>query len=531
MAWLRDARPTRRQVLKQSGLVSAAAALRPWRATGEVSTDRQSIFPHGTAADNLFTQIGVRPIINAMGTYTIITGSRSLPEVKEAMYAASFYFVQLDELMSAVGSEIAKLMGAPGAIVTTGCEAAIALATVACCCGTDPELSQAFPYKKRRSKVIIPTHSRNPYDFGVRLTGVEIVEVSSEDDLHAQLTDDVAMIYIMSSPKAQTGPLSIPNICACAKTKAVPVFVDAAAEEPLVPNIHLQNGATLVGYSGGKCMRGPQAAGVLLGDKDLVQAAWFQAAPHHNFGRALKVGKEEIMGMLAAVRLWYQRDHQAEQRMWRAWLGTIESSVKSLPSVTTQYVEPEDLSNRAPTLVISWDASALNITGTELVQHLDQATPRMMVGSGSGTRPDHMASSISIMPYMLAADDIPILAKAISDGLAHPAQYKNPVVPTGEPVNVAGGWTFTFHFTRGSSQQHIELQQTGEALTGTQQGEIYDAPLQGVIHANELTLHSRMKVGGNQVQWDFTGKIAGDSGAGTVGLGEFGHATWTAVRT
>src|SRR5665213_4255486 len=243
MSLLRETRPTRRQILKQSGLLSAAAALIPLGTASEAATRPKGTFTQGTARDNIFTQIGVRPIINAMGTYTIITGSRSLPQVKEAMYAASFYYVQLDELMSAVGSEIAKLMGAPGAIVTTGCEAAIALATVACCCGTAPELSQAFPYKKRRNKVIIPRHSRTPYDFGVRMTGVEIVEVSTEEELRAKLTDEVAMIYIMSSPKAQTGPLSIPNICTHAKSKGVPVFVDAAAEEPLSPNIPIQNGA------------------------------------------------------------------------------------------------------------------------------------------------------------------------------------------------------------------------------------------------------------------------------------------------
>src|SRR5665213_2716583 len=497
MSLLRETRPTRRQILKQSGLVSAAAAFIPLGAVSQAPTTSKEILAPGTPKENLFTQIGVRPIINAMGTYTIITGSRSLPQVKEAMYAASFYYVQLDELMNAVGSEIAKLMGAPGAIVTTGCEAAIALATVACCCGTDPELSQAFPYKKRRNKVIIPRHSRNPYDFGVRMTGVEIVEIATEEELHAKLTDEVAMIYIMSSPKAQTGPLSIPNICAYAKTKGVPVFVDAAAEEPLSPNIHIQNGATLVGYSGGKCMRGPQAAGVLLGDLDLVKAAWFQAAPHHSYGRALKVGKEEIMGMLAAVRKWYQRDHEAEQRMWRSWLGAIESRVKSVQSVTTKYEEPEDLSNHAPTLVISWDGNVLNVTGRDLVKMLNQATPRIMVASGTGTRPDRMASSIQIMPYMMAAEDIPILASAIHEGLTRPAHYENPVIPTGEPANVAGDWTFTMHFTRGSSQQKIELQQTGNDVTGMQHGEIYEAPVQGSIHANQLTLHSRMKVGGN----------------------------------
>src|SRR6202046_385941 len=128
----------------------------------------------GTATDNLHTKIGVRPIVNARGTFTIISGSQSLPEVKQAMFEASHYYVQMDELMAAVGAEIANHMGAPSAIVTTGCEAAIALATVACVCGTDPERSQAMPYMKKRNQVIIPKYSRNPYDFGVRMSGPEI---------------------------------------------------------------------------------------------------------------------------------------------------------------------------------------------------------------------------------------------------------------------------------------------------------------------------------------------------------------------
>ena len=164
---------------------------------------------------------------------------------------------------------------------------------------------------------------------------------------------------------------------AIAKEKGVPVFVDAAAEEPLVPNIHLQHGATLVGYSGGKCMRGPQSSGLLIGQKDLCHAAYFQSAPNPNYGRAFKCSKEETMGLLAAVRQWYKRDHAAEQRAWQSWLQHIESRVQGLPSLTTEYLQPVDLSNRSPRLLIRWDARTLNITGTELAARLDAGTPRM----------------------------------------------------------------------------------------------------------------------------------------------------------
>jgi len=537
MSLFRNARLSRRDVLKQSGMltaVTAAAAVSPLAANAAVFADSQQSSRtalEGLDSDNLFTRIGVRPILNARGTYTIITGSRSLPQVKQAMLEASHYYVHLDELMAAVGAEVARLMGAESAIITTGCEAAIALATVACVAGTDPERTQAMPYVKARNQVIIPKHSRNPYDFGVRMSGVEIIEVDSEEDLRSKLTEHVAMIYILSSPAAEKGPLSIPNICSIAKEKNIPVFVDAAAEEPLVPNIHFAHGATLVGYSGGKCMRGPQAAGVLLGRKDIVEAAWVNAAPHHNWGRALKVGKEEIMGMLAAVREWYKRDHAAEQREWRSWLQVIDNRVKGLPSVKTEYLEPEDLSNRSPQLLIRWDANQLKITGTELEGRLDKGTPRILIGDASGRRPDSMESSITIMPYMMGPGEDRIVADAVYEALTRPAHYENPAIPQGAPVQVAGNWAVTIEYTRGTGEQHFTLQQEGDQLTGKQAGEIYQADLKGVVHADHIELMSSMAVSGNSIPWTFRGVASGNSMRGTVHMGEYGDATWSAVKS
>jgi D-glucosaminate-6-phosphate ammonia-lyase len=522
---------TRRDVLKNTGALSTIAAIAPLGLSAQSGSPAcgNTLRDIGTFQDNLFTRLGVRPIINAHGTFTIITGSRSLPEVKQAMFEASQYFVHLDELMPKVGAEIARLMGADSAIVTTGCEAAIALATVACACGTDPELSQAFPYKRHKSQVIIPKHSRNPYDFGVRMTGLEIVEVDSAEELASKLTDQVAMVYILSSPAAENGPLSIASICAASKAKGIPVFVDAAAEEPLVPNIHLQHGASLVGYSGGKCLRGPQAAGLLIGQSDLTRAAWFQASPHHNYGRAYKVGKEEIMGMLAAVRKWYERDHEAEQRAWKSWLDQIADKAKGLPSVRIEYLQPEDLSNRSPRLRVYWDARQLKITGTELVKRLDDGTPRIMIDGGTGIRPAQMESSLTIMPYMLAADEIPVIADAIYAALTQPGSYSDPVVPSGA-VNVAGKWAVTLTYTRGTSEQTFVLEQKESQVSGRQMGEIYEAQLQGSIHGSQLKLHARMPVSGHEVIWDFSGTVEGNTASGTVALGEYGSAQWKGAR-
>ncbi|HTZ56936.1 MAG TPA: PLP-dependent transferase [Acidobacteriaceae bacterium] len=526
---------TRRSLLKSTGMLSAAAAAAPLSLSAAPMTGSGAgMCPvnDGTAADNLYTRIGIRPLLNARGTYTIISGSQSLPQVKQAMFEASHYYVQMDEMMAAVGAEIAKHMGAPSAIVTTGCEAAIAAATVACLAGTDPEKSQALPYvKKEKTQVLIPKYSRNPYDFGIRMSGPDLVEIETDEDLRSKLSDKVAMIYVLSGPRAFQEPLSIKTICAMAKEKNIPVFVDAAAEEPVVPNIHLAAGATLVGYSGGKCMRGPQAAGVLLGPKDLCYAAFWNSAPHHNWGRALKVGKEEAMGMLAAVEQWYQRDHEAEQKQWLEWDTYIADAVKGIPSVTTKINMPDaDLSNRAPTLDIHWDASKVGITGTELVEKLDKGTPRILVLGGHGSRPDHMESSIGIMPYMMQPGDYKIVAETISKYMRNPGHYENPPVYTGSPANLAGTWNVAIQYVRGIGEQQFILQQDGAKLSGEQKGEIFNGNFEGKVDANHVMLHSVMPTNGYQVPFTFTGVVEGNRFSGDVKMGEYGSATFTATK-
>jgi uncharacterized pyridoxal phosphate-dependent enzyme len=471
------------------------------------------------AGPNLYEQIGVRPLINAKGTYTIISGSLSLPEVKQAMEEAGRHYVNMDELMAAVGARLAKITGADWGIVTAGCAAAITGATAACIAGTDPEKSQKMPYMVKgglKSQVIIPKHSRNPYDVGSRLLGVEVVEVETPEQLEASMGPQTAMIYNLSSPAAATGPLSIANICQAAKPKNIPVFVDAAAENLTIPNIHLAAGATFVGYSGGKCMRGPQCAGLLLGRKDLVQAAWFQAAPHHNVGRSLKVGKEEIMGMLTAVEMWTKRDHDAEWNTWKAWLATIEAKVKPLPSVTTEILMPEDLSNHAPRLRINWDGNALKITGDELAKTLDAGAPRVQFDEWSGTRPDQMESSLTIMPYMMMPGDAEVVADAIFATLSRPPMFSAPELPRGAPANVAGIWNVQMKYLCGEGGQRFLLEQQEGAVMGVHQGEIYNGNLTGKVHAQQVSFRSVMPVGGNEIEYSFAGSVTGNSMSGTL---------------
>ena len=517
---------SRRNFLQRSAIAGAAGAagsLLPASAKAAVASVE--------TGPNIYEAIGVRPLINCKGTYTIISGSQTLPEVKKAMDEASRHYVNLDELMLAVGARLAEITQAEWGIVTGGCAAAITASTAACIAGADPEKSQKLPYLSGlKNQVIIPKHSRNPYDVATRMLGVEVVEVGTPEELTASMGPRTAMIYILSSPEAASGPLSIANICQAARTRQVPVFVDAAAETLTIPNIHLKAGATLVGYSGGKCMRGPQCAGLLIGQKDIVQSAWFQAAPHHNVGRSMKVGKEEIMGMLTAVEMWTKREHEAEWNTWKSWLAYIEAKVKPLPSVTTEYIMPEDLSNHAPQLRIKWDANTLKITGTELAETLDQGTPRIQFDSASGKRPDQMQSSITIMPYMMMPDDYKVVADAIYSTLSHPKSFTAPVLPQGEPATIAGIWDVQVDYLRGRGVQRFLLQQSGDKVRGAHQGEIYSGNIAGTVHADQVILRSALPVGGNEIPYNFTGTVQGNSMSGTVALGEYGHAQWSATK-
>jgi len=228
--------------------------------------------------------------------------------------------------------------------------------------------------------------------------------------------------------------------------------------------------------------------------------------------------------------MWTKRDHQAEWNTWKSWLANIETKVKPLPSMTTEYLMPEDLSNHAPRLRIKWDANTLGITGTELAQTLDAATPRIQFDESSGSRPDHMESSLTIMPYMMMPGDDKIVADAVFATLSHPPKFSAPEIPQGPPAKVAGIWKVQMKYLCGEGSQRFLLEQQGDGVTGVHQGEIYNGNLTGKVHAQQVRLRSTMPVGGNEIQYSFSGTVRGDSMNGTVALGEYGDAEWSATR-
>src|SRR5947207_2687434 len=413
---------------------------------------------------------GVRPLINCRGTLTVVGGSLELPEERAAKDAAGQHFVQLDELMEAIGKRLAELTGAEWGMVSAGCAAGLAHATTACVAGGNPDLHVRVPNLAGfpKDEVIIPTHSRNVYDAAVRSVGVRVVQVATADELQAAFGPRTAMVYILAGPEADKGPLSTRAIAELANQKRVPVLVDAAAEILTVPNVHLANGATLVTYSGGKCIRGPQSAGLLLGRKDLVRAAWVHSAPHHGFSRSMKVGKEEAIGMLMAVEMWVKRDHKAEWNRWMSWLDAIAARVAKIDGVTTSIAETTELSNRTPTLTIRWDRRRIGMSGADLARHLVETEPRIATPGGRD-RADE--SSISITPYQMASGEEKVVAEKIYAALAKAPRQTTATRIVAPATDVTGQWDVQIDYVASASTHTLHLKQAGNRLEGSHHGD------------------------------------------------------------
>jgi uncharacterized pyridoxal phosphate-dependent enzyme len=475
----------------------------------------------------LYESIGVKPLINARGTFTIISGSTMLPEARAAMAEASQHHVHIDELMAAAGTRLAELTKAEYGMITCGCSAAITHATSACIAGGNPDLHVRLPNLTGfpKDEVIIPGHSRNVYDAAVRAVGAKVIEANTVEELELAFGPKTAMVYILAGPNAERGPLTTKVICDMAKKHNVPVLVDAAAEILTVPNVHLEKGATLVAYSGGKCIRGPQTAGLLLGRKDLIQAAWVHSAPHHGFSRALKIGKEETMAMLMAVEMWFKRDHDAEWKLWLSRLDHVAKRVSAIPGVTTSIREPEGLSNKVPTLNIRWDPAKLNVTGRAVARHLFTTEPRIALPTGAGD------NGVSVVPYMMLNGEEKIVADRLHAALTSPPPAE-PVVPVTPPAgDLTGRWDVEITYTASKSQHVLHLKQVAGRLEGTHQGDFLARDLAGSINGDKIRVMSNVSERhGDSLGYEFTGTLSGDTLSGELAMGEYLSARWTAKR-
>lgn len=350
-----------------------------------------------------YCSVSVRPLINCKGTLTMYSGSVMLPEVRRAMAEASRKYVHIEELMEGVGRRIAEVMQAEFGLVTNGCAAALCQVTAACVAGTNLDRIARLPDTTgMKNEVITLRTHRHVYDHAIRMVGITLVEVDDDpDSLRAAFNERTAMVALFGD-RAGDGVMTVAEIVDLSHSHGVPVFVDAAAERPDVPNPYLADGVDAVAYSGGKCLRGPQASGLVLGRRDLLWAAFMNGAPHHSIARPMKAGKEEIMGLLAAVERWVERDHEAEWREWEGYLKTVIDAVGALPSMRTSIRQP-GRSNVAPVLHMNWETSEIGIDPDEVVRLLSEGEPRVEMGGGAG---------LSIMPYMMEpGEDVQVAAR------------------------------------------------------------------------------------------------------------------------
>ncbi|MEO7650589.1 MAG: aminotransferase class V-fold PLP-dependent enzyme [Bryobacteraceae bacterium] len=472
----------------------------------------------------IYTRVGVQPFINLTATLTINGGTLTLPEVKEAMDQASRWSVNMDELMAGVGARLAELMGAEAAIVTAGCAAAAACATAACIAGADPEKMQQLPnLAGLKDEVIMPKQSRNVYDHAIRSVGVRIVEVNSRQDLQSALTSRTAMIAVLGAGEAE-GTVRLEQFVEAGRKAGVPVLVDAAAELPAKPHPYLSRGADLVAHSGGKILRGPQCAGMLIGRKDLVRAAWINSAPHHAFGRMMKVGKEEIMGMLAAMEYYFaKRDIQAEYRLWESWYAHIAAEITRVPGVKAK-VFPAKGASPFPVLDVSWDPKRTGITAGELGRLLLGGDPRIMShAAGDG-------HSFTIRPASMQAEDYKLVARRLHAILSTAPEGKPAQGDVLPAANLAGKWDVDLQFVYGEARHTMIFNIRGNKLTGTHLGRSLRGDLEGAVTGERVRFRSAFPVEGTRLNYAFEGTLSGGRMSGEVDCGEYGLAQWSAKR-
>ena len=519
------------------GIVGSAQAAMAAPANGQVAGMDGAKVASGSMrfGPEVYQSLGVEPVINCRGTFTIIGASTLVPEAKEAMYNAQSNYVQLDELAMGVGKRLAELSGAEWGVVSSGCAGGIKIVTIASVTGGNPEKLVRLPdiTGMDKDEVIIPRRSRNVYDHAVRNAGVKVITVDTQEELEAAMNPRTAMIYLMPTKPGDTGPLSVQAISKVARPKGIPVFVDAAAEAlTLNPNVHLADGATVVAYSGGKAIRGPQSAGLLLGDKNLLMAAWQSGAPHHGPGRDNKVGKEEQIGMLAAVEAWTKRNHAQEEITWTGYLETIAKRVAPITGVTTNIRQPVGLDNRTPNLTISWDPAKFNATGQDIATYLSTSKPRIALSSGGGGRGAGAASnltSITVAAWMMQPGDDQIVANRIHDALV----MKRPAVAgmKAPAADIKGRWDVTVqYFNEKSDHKFIIEQQDGNWLKGSHQGTFTTNELEGTIEGNEVKFRSASKMLADNVPFTFSGTVNGDKMSGNIHHGEYLTSTFTATK-
>jgi L-seryl-tRNA(Ser) seleniumtransferase len=486
---------------------------------------------------NPYLALGVRPFINCCSVRTMHGGSLMLPQVRAAIDAASRQFVNLDELMAAAGRRLAELTGAEWGIVTCGSAAAVALGTAACVAGNDPARMLRLPFTDGMvNRVIIPAKQRFAYDQAVRMIGCHIVEIDTRAELDKVIEEPVAMVVLLGKQEHLT-QVRLEEFAAVCKPRGIPIMVDAASEHLERPSPWLVRGADLVIYSGGKFLRGPQTSGLLLGNRKLVEAAWRNSAPHQALGRPMKVSKEDIVGVLAAVEYWFgERDAKAERQKWHDDCAVIAARVAQIPGVAGEIVEPQGV-DRVPRCKITWDREKYPLDGLGLRQRVLDGEPRVMLDDNSATE-----NSISVEPFQLQPGEAAQVGDAVVAALLVTAQAERTAVPA-PSLEIAGNWELTVDFLHGARTHRLSLEQRGNGLSGRQSSPLSDGPVAGAIEADAIRFAFDQRYEASTMSYRFEGKLRDGRMSGTVALGaasdqnagivnrtQFGTGEWSARR-
>lgn len=370
---------------------------------------------------DFFKELGVRPFINAAGTFTTLTASLMWPEVMEAMNYASKQFVPLNDLQEAAGKRLAELIGCESVMVTSGAAAALTVGTAACVAGKNPEWIKRIPDIEgtgMKSEVIIQKSHRYGYDHAVRNCGIKMIEIETAEDLERAISDKTAMMLFFNDADPR-GKIKIADFIALGKKHNVPTFNDAAADVPPTENLskYTKMGFDLVTFSGGKGLRGPQSAGLLLGRKDLIEAARLNCSPNSDsIGRGMKVNKEEIVGMMVAVEMYLKRDATAEWKEWERRAKLITDSVAKVSTMKSEVHVPP-IANHVPTVRLSWEKAALKLTADEIRKRLKDGNPSIEIAPGNSPAKEEI-QQIGVGVWQMQPGEAEIVAKRLREVFA-----------------------------------------------------------------------------------------------------------------
>jgi L-seryl-tRNA(Ser) seleniumtransferase len=370
------------------------------------------------AGKDYFKELGVRTFINAAGTYTAMTGSLMLPEVLHAIQYASKEYVMLDEIQDKAGQRIASLLRSEYAVVTSGAFSAITLGLTGVLAGMDEKKAAMVPHLEgtgMKTEVIMQKAHDIPYVHALKNTGVKVIMIETREELEKAINDQTAMLFFVNANNFD-GKILVEDWIKIAKAHNLPAMIDCAADVPPVENLwrYTEMGYDMVCFSGGKGIRGPQSAGLLLGKEKYLRAARLSMPPRGNtIGRGMKINKEEILGMMVALELYLARDHAKEWQQWEGQIALIGDAARSVPGVTVETKVPA-VANHIPTLHISWDAQKLPFTAARLREKLRTGNPSIEVADGQHNN----KYAISITTWMLVPGQEKIVAAKLKEALS-----------------------------------------------------------------------------------------------------------------